>query len=74
MRESEEQLAEANIKKAEVEALVADLNEKLDVLESEFKAAMDEKQAAEDQAARCANRLDLATSLINALGSNQELW
>lgn len=35
---------------------------------------MDEKQAAEDEANRCAGKLDRANRLINALGSESERW
>jgi dynein heavy chain len=72
--EAQEQLAAANSKKAEMEALVAELTEKLDKLMKEFKVAMDAKEAAEAEAARCASRLDLANRLVTALGSEQERW
>jgi dynein heavy chain len=35
---------------------------------------MDEKNAAEAEAARCAKRLDNAQRLVNALGSESERW
>lgn len=35
---------------------------------------MDEKNAAEAEAARCARRLDLANRLVNALGSEKVRW
>jgi dynein heavy chain len=35
---------------------------------------MDEKNAAEAEAARCARRLDLAQRLVNALGSESVRW
>ena len=35
---------------------------------------MDEKNAAEAEANRCARRLDLAQRLVNALGSESERW
>jgi len=72
--EAQAQLAAANAKKEEMEALVADLTEKLDKLMKEFKVAMDAKEAAEREAARCASRLDLANRLVNALGSESERW
>ena len=72
--EAQQQLAEANEKKAEMEALVADLTEKLNKLMKEFKVAMDAKEAAEREAARCASRLDLANRLVTALGSESERW
>lgn len=35
---------------------------------------MDEKNAAEAEAARCARKLDSAFRLVNALGSESERW
>jgi len=72
--EAQETLAAANAKKEEMETLVADLTEKLAKLQKEFKVAMDAKEAAEAEAARCASRLDLANRLVNALGSESERW
>lgn len=72
--EAQEQLAAANAKKDEMETLVADLTEKLNKLMTEFKVAMDAKEAAESEAARCASRLDLANRLVTALGSESERW
>ena len=60
VRESQQQLEDANEKKSEVDALVKDLSDKLAILEAEFKQAMDEKEAAEEAANRCARRMDLA--------------
>lgn len=62
-------MAAANSKKEEMEILVADLTDKLNKLMKEFKVAMDAKEAAEAEAARCASRLDLANRLVTALGS-----
>jgi len=72
--EAQAQLAAANAKKEEMETLVADLTEKLNKLMKEFKVAMDAKEAAENEAARCASRLDLANRLVTALGSESERW
>lgn len=74
MKEAQEQLRGANEKKAEMDALVAKLNGELAVLQAEFQKAMDEKEAAENEASRCARRLDLAQRLVNALGSESERW
>jgi dynein heavy chain len=57
-----------------MDALVADLTEKLNALQAEYQKAMDEKNAAEAEAARCARKLDLAQRLVNALGSESERW
>jgi hypothetical protein len=43
VRDAEAELAAANEKKAEVDALVKDLTDSLAVLEAAFKQAMDEK-------------------------------
>jgi dynein heavy chain len=72
--EAQEQLAAANAKKAEMEELVADLTDKLNKLMVAYDAAMDKKNKAEAEAARCASRLDLANRLVTALGSESERW
>ena len=60
MKEAQEQLRVASEKKAEIDALVAKLNGELAVLQAEFQKAMDEKEAAKNEANRCARRLNLA--------------
>jgi len=50
------------------------LNAALAKLNNEYKAANDEKTAAVNEANRCASRLNLATRLVNALGSEKERW
>jgi len=55
-------------------ALVAELQAKLDELMKAYKEAMDTKEAAENEAARCASRLDLANRLVSSLGSEKERW
>jgi dynein heavy chain len=74
VKKAQETLAEANEKKMKVDALVAELSAALEKLEAEFKAAMDEKEAAESEAARCMKRLDNAQRLVNALGSESDRW
>lgn len=74
VKKAEETLAAANAKKELVDAMVAELNEKLAKLNAEFQLAMDEKNAAEAEAARCMKRLDNAQRLVNALGSESERW
>jgi len=74
VRDAQNRLDEANTKKAEVDALVADLTAKLAILERDFAAAMAEKEEAEQKAARCARKMDLATRLVSALGSESERW
>jgi dynein heavy chain len=60
VRAAQEKLAEANAKKEEMDTLVAKLTEELGVLQADFQKAMDEKNAAEAEANRCARKLDLA--------------
>ena len=67
-------LEEANAKKEEMENKVADLTAKLNVLQAEFDKVMKTKQDAEDEAAACFRKLDLAQRLVNALGSESERW
>jgi len=67
-------LAAANEIKETMEALVAELQAKLDVLMKTYQEAMDMKQAAEDEAARCERRLSLANRLVSALGSEKGRW
>ena len=74
VKEAQTQLAEANERKSQMDALVAKLNSELAVLQAEFQKAMDDKTAAEKEANRCATRLDLAQRLVNALGSESERW
>lgn len=67
-------LAEATEIKQTMEALVADLQAKLDVLMKAYQDAMDKKKGAEDEAARCERRLSLANRLVSALGSEKGRW
>ena len=67
-------LAEANEKKETMEAKVAELQAKLAVLVAAFDKAMKQKKDAEDEAERCATRLDRANRLVSALGSESERW
>lgn len=50
------------------------LNEKLAELNRNFQEAEAAKQAAINEAARCARRLNLAQRLVKALGSENERW
>jgi len=74
LAEANEQLKEATDKKNAIDAQVAKLQEELDVLQAEFKKVMDAKMEAEATAAKCARRLDVATRLLKALGSESERW
>jgi len=72
--EAKDTLAAANTKKAEVDALVADLNAKLQVLLDAYNKAMDEKNAALAEAQKCETKLNLAQRLVSALGTELERW
>ena len=74
VKEAQVKLEAATIKKNEMEALVAELNEKLSVLMGQYQAAMDTKKAAEDKAAYCAERLNRANRLVGALGAEKDRW
>jgi dynein heavy chain len=67
-------LAEATLIKETMETLVAELQARLDVLMKAYQDAMDKKQGAEDEAARCERRLSLANRLVSALGSEKGRW
>lgn len=55
-------------------AKVKDLNDKLAIVQSEFDSAMKIKNDAEAEAKFYADRLDLATRLLTALGSEKGRW
>jgi len=57
-----------------MEAQVAELMAALQVLQDKFQAVMDDKNQAEAEAAKCAQKLDLAQRLVNALGSESTRW
>jgi len=67
-------LAEATEKKETMQALLAELQGKLDMLMKAYDAAMAKKKGAEDEAARCERRLSLANRLVSALGSEKGRW
>lgn len=69
VREGTEKLNAANEKKAQVDALVAKLNSELQVLLDSFNAAMKEKNDAIAAAEKCERKMNLATRLVAALGS-----
>jgi len=58
--EAKETLAAANEKKAQVDALVADLNVKLQVLLDQFNIVMKEKNDAMAAAEKCERKMNLA--------------
>lgn len=72
--EAKATLAAATEKKAEVDALVSDLKEKLAVLQLGYDTAMNEKETAMREAEKCENKLLLANRLVSALGSEQDRW
>ena len=74
LEESKKQLEDATIKLNEVEEIVKGLNDQLAELNRNFMEAEGAKQAAINEAARCARRLNLAQRLVKALGSENERW
>lgn len=52
---------------------VAELNAKVQELEAQFNAAVEDKEAAIRESERCQLKLQLANRLINALASEGEL-
>jgi len=72
--EAKATLEGATEKLTEVNALVADLKEKLGVLQANFDKAMNEKETAMREAAKCESKLSLANRLVSALGSEQDRW
>jgi len=74
LEEAKLQLEEATVKLNAVQEVVRGLNEKLAELNRNFQEAEAAKQAAINEAARCARRLNLAQRLVKALGSENERW
>jgi len=74
LREATETLNAANQKKAEVDALVSELEAKLAQLMKEFDKAMAEKDAVLKEAQKCQTKLDMAQRLIGALSANGVIW
>ena len=74
VKEATEQLRVANEKKETMDALVAQLEADLQELVDEYNEAMDQKNKAEAEANKCKMKLDLATRLVSALGSEYERW
>jgi len=74
VRNAQQKLAEANAKKEEMDALVDKLTSELNILQASFQEAMDQKNAAEEAANRCARRMNLAQRLVGALGSESVRW
>jgi len=74
LKEATETLSAANLKLAEVQALVADLEAKLAKLVAEFETAIEEKNAVLAEAERCKTKLEMAQRLIGALGANGVIW
>jgi dynein heavy chain len=57
-----------------VEDAVKELNSKLKNLTDDYDRAIQEKDRALEEAKRCTNRLNLATRLVTALGSENIRW
>jgi dynein heavy chain len=74
LREATERLNSATEKLNTINAIVAELNEKLAVLTKEFDEANDIKMAAIAESDACERKLNLAQRLVNALGSEKVRW
>jgi dynein heavy chain len=72
--EAKATLAAANEKKGQVDALVADLNAKLQILLDQFNIVMKEKNDAMAAAEKCERKMNLAQRLVGALGSELDRW
>jgi len=72
LRLAQEELETAQTKLAEINAFVGDLQAKLAKLESEFNAVVEEKNRVVAEADKLQAKLDLATRLMNALGSDND--
>lgn len=72
--EAKATLEAANKKKEEVDILVAKLNGELQVLLDAYDKVMKEKNDAMAAAEKCQNKMDLATRLVSALGSELDRW
>lgn len=69
-----EELSEATSQLQKVEDAVKELNSKLKNLTDDYDRAIQEKDRALEEAKRCTNRLNLATRLVTALGSENIRW
>ena len=74
LQQAEEEKAEAFRQLDEVQTQVKELNDELAIKERDLKKAMDEKDKAQKEADACNRKLDLATRLVNALGSEKVRW
>lgn len=74
LKEAQVKLAASIQELNEVQALVADLNQKLAVKQKELDEATAKKDAAQAEADRCNKKLSLARRLVSALGSEETRW
>jgi dynein heavy chain len=74
LRAANEQLDAANVQLQAVQAIVAELQEKLDALTLEFNAAEATRLEAQTIADKGKKKLDLANRLTKALGSEELRW
>merc|ERR1719491_1596299 len=65
---------DANTRKAEVDAYVEDLKQKLAKLMKAFDKAMAEKDAVMKEAQKCKFKLEMAQRLVGALSANGVIW
>ena len=74
LKQADDQLAAANCRLAQVLTKVAELQEKLDTLNTEYTLANREKQEALDSVAKGEQKLNLAQRLTHALSSENDRW
>ena len=74
LRAASEQLEQANEQLSIVNGRVAALQERLDVLTTEYNAAESQRKEAQDIADKGKLKLELANRLTSALGSEQVRW
>eukprot|EP00230_Micromonas_polaris_P000498 CAMPEP_0119208236 /NCGR_PEP_ID=MMETSP1327-20130426/486_1 /TAXON_ID=38833 /ORGANISM="Micromonas pusilla, Strain RCC2306" /LENGTH=4554 /DNA_ID=CAMNT_0007204705 /DNA_START=159 /DNA_END=13823 /DNA_ORIENTATION=- len=74
MRVAEADLKIAMHEKADAEAIMAGVQQKLDNMQAKFDTAMAEKRRLEDDAQATQARMDSATALISALAGEEVRW
>ena len=74
LRGAEAELKTAEKEKKAAEDNMAQVQEKLDVMQAQFDAAMAEKQRLEEDAIATQKKMDSANALIGALGGEEIRW
>lgn len=74
LTDAEQQLKDARDKLEFLNAKLGELEEQLNVIQSEFDAALAEKQKCQDEADKTAFTIDIANRLIGGLASEKIRW